>query len=112
MKCRSVFFSCVLTGVSLLTLAGLLFGQGQDRGLITGLVSDKTGSAIPQATVTITNEATGDKIVIDTSSAGNYTTTPLILGKYKLQVEKTGFKTYRDRSPGCRAGRGSGVGNG
>jgi hypothetical protein len=94
MKCRSVFFSCVLTGVSLLTLAGLLFGQGQDRGLITGLVSDKTGSAIPQATVTITNEATGDKIVIDTSSAGNYTTTPLILGKYKLQVEKTGFKTF------------------
>ena len=91
---RSAFFSCVLTAVSVLALAGLLFGQGQDRGVITGLVTDKTGGAITQATVTISNEATGDKIVVDTSSAGNYTTPPLILGSYKVQVEKAGFKTF------------------
>jgi carboxypeptidase family protein/TonB-dependent receptor-like protein len=94
MKRRSVVFSFVLTGVSILALAGLLFGQGQDRGIITGLVTDKTGSAILQATVTVTNEATGDKIIIDTSSAGNYTTTPLIPGNYNVQVEKVGFKTF------------------
>ena len=94
MNHRSAFFSSVLTGVSLFALAGLLFGQGQDRGLITGLVTDKTGSAIPSATVTVTNEATGDKIVIDTSSAGNYATTPLIPGSYKVEAEKTGFKTF------------------
>jgi hypothetical protein len=94
MNPRSAFFSSVSTAVSLFALAGLLFGQGQDRGLITGLVSDKTGSAIAQATVTITNEATGDKIVIDTSSAGNYTTTPLIPGSYKVEAEKAGFKTF------------------
>jgi len=94
MNPRSAFFSCVLTVLSLFALAGLLFGQGQDRGLITGLVTDKTGSAIAQATVTITDEATGDKLAIDTSSAGNYTTPPLILGKYKVQVEKAGFKTF------------------
>jgi hypothetical protein len=94
MNSRSAFLSFVLTAVSLFALAGLLFGQGQDRGVITGLVTDKTGSAIPQATVTIIDEATGDKIVIDTSSAGNYTTPPLILDKYKVQVEKSGFKTF------------------
>ena len=94
MKHRSVFSSCVLTGVSLLALAGLLFGQGQDRGLITGLVADKTGGAVAQATVTVTNLATGDKIVVDTSSAGNFTTPPLILGNYKVQVEKAGFKMF------------------
>jgi hypothetical protein len=94
MNHRSAFFSSVLTGIFLLALAGLLFGQGQDRGVITGLVTDKTGSSIPSATVTVTNEATGDKIVIDTSSAGNYTTTPLILGSYKVEAEKTGFKTF------------------
>lgn len=82
------------TGISLLALAGLMFGQGQDRGVITGLVTDKTGSAIPQATVTVTDEATGDKILVDTSSAGNFTTPPLILGTYKVQVEKTGFKMF------------------
>jgi Carboxypeptidase regulatory-like domain len=94
MKHRSVFFSCVLTGVSLLALAGLLFGQGQDRGIITGLVTDKTGGAVIQATVTISNEATGEKIVVETSSAGNFSTPPLVLGSYKVQVEKTGFKMF------------------
>jgi hypothetical protein len=94
MNCRSVFFSSMWTGISLLALAGLMFGQGQDRGVITGLVTDKTGSALPQATVTVTDEATGDKIVVDTSSAGNFTTPPLILGTYKVQVEKTGFKMF------------------
>ena len=94
MNHRSAFFSCVLTGVSILALAGSLFGQGQDRGVITGLVTDKTGGAITQATVTVSNEATGDKIVVDTSSAGNFTTPPLILGNYKVQVEKAGFKTF------------------
>ncbi len=94
MNPRSAFFSFVLTVLSLFALAGLLFGQGQDRGIITGLVTDKTGSAIAQATVTITDEATGDKLVVDTSSAGNYTSPPLILDKYKVQVEKAGFKTF------------------
>jgi hypothetical protein len=94
MKHRHALFSCVLTGVCLFALAGSLFGQGQDRGVITGLVTDKTGSAVTQATVTVTNESTGDKIVVETSSAGNFTTPPLILGNYKVQVEKPGFKTF------------------
>jgi hypothetical protein len=94
MNGRSTLWACVLTAGSIFALAGLLFGQGQDRGLITGLVTDKTGSAIPQATVSVTDEATGDKIVVDTSSAGNFTTPPLILGTYKVQVEKTGFKMF------------------
>jgi Carboxypeptidase regulatory-like domain len=94
MKGRSVLSSCLLTGVSLLAFSGLLFGQGQDRGVITGLVTDKTGGAVPQATVTITNLSTGAPISVDTSSAGNYTTPPLILGNYKVQVEKSGFKTF------------------
>jgi len=94
MNPRSAFRSLVLTAVSLFALAGFLFGQGQDRGVITGLVTDKTGSSIPQARVTVTNEAQGDSIAIDTSSSGNYFTTPLIPGHYKVQVEKAGFKTF------------------
>lgn len=94
MNRRSTLWACVLTAGSILAFAGLLFGQGQDRGVITGLVTDKSGSAVPQATVTVINEATGDKIVVDTSSAGNFTTPPLILGNYKVQVEKSGFKMF------------------
>jgi Carboxypeptidase regulatory-like domain len=94
MRHRCAFFSCVLCAVFLLALPGLLFGQGQDRGIITGLVTDKTGSSIAQATVTVTNESAGDKVTIDSSSAGNYTTTPLIPGRYRVQVEKSGFKIF------------------
>ena len=94
MKYHRVFFSTVLTSVSVLALASLLFGQGQDRGVITGLVTDKTGSAVTQAMVTVTNVATSDKVAVETSSAGNYTTPPLILGNYKVEVEKAGFKMF------------------
>jgi hypothetical protein len=94
MKQRSAFFSSVLTGVFVLALAGLLFGQGQDRGVITGLVADRSGAAVQDATVTVTNTATGVKTVVNTSSAGNFTTPPLVLGTYKVEVEKTGFKTF------------------
>ncbi len=94
MNPRSAIRSFVLTAVSLFALAGLLFGQGQDRGVITGLVTDKTGSAIPQARSPSPMRLRVTSIAIDTTSSGNYSTTPLIPGKYKVQVEKAGFKTF------------------
>jgi len=90
---RPIFLSCVMTLLFLAVFTGLLAGQGQDRGIITGLVTDKTGAAVSGATVTITSEATGVKTVVSTTSAGNYSTPPLVLGSYKVQVELTGFKT-------------------
>ena len=90
-RCR-IFLPCLMTCLCTLLLSVSLFGQGQDRGVVTGLVTDKTGAAIPQATVTATDEATGGKVVVETSSAGNYSTPPLVLGTYKVQIEKPGFK--------------------
>jgi hypothetical protein len=69
------------------------YAQVADRAVITGIVTDASGSAIPDAKVTITDENTGTKIVVGTTSAGNYSTPPLILGNYSVQVEKEGFKT-------------------
>src|SRR5271169_1092310 len=94
MNHRAVFTRSVWTGVCLVALTGWMVGQGQDRGVITGLVTDKTGGAVQQATVTVSNEGTGVKIVVETSAAGNYTTPPLVLGNYKVEVEKPGFKTF------------------
>ena len=90
---HSIFLSGVMTFLCVLVFTGLLAGQGQDRGVITGLVTDKSGAAVSGATVTITNEATGVNTVVSTTSAGNYSTPPLVLGSYKVQVELTGFKT-------------------
>jgi len=70
------------------------FGQFADRAIITGVVSDASGAAVPDAKVTVTDQGTGVQAVVGTNGAGNYTTPPLILGTYKVTVEKTGFKTY------------------
>jgi len=70
------------------------FGQFADRATITGVVTDASGAAVPDAKVTITDQGTGVQTVVGSNSAGNYSTPPLILGTYKVSVEKTGFKTY------------------
>ena len=48
--------------------------------------------AVPGATVTIRNEATGVNTVLVTNAAGAYTSPPLVLGRYSVTVDLTGFK--------------------
>ena len=87
---RVAFFSIMGAAV----FAGTLFGQVADRAIITGLVTDSSGASIPDAVVTAIQQSTNVKTVVGTSGAGNYTTPPLILGSYTLQIEKAGFKVY------------------
>lgn len=72
-----------------------LSAQFADRAVITGVVTDASGAAVPDAQVTITDEATGVKTVVGTNSAGNYSTPPLTLGTYRVEIEKAGFKVYK-----------------
>ena len=88
-----VFFLCVLAGFA----AQGVYAQLADRAVITGIVTDASGSAVPDAKVTITNQETGTKTVVGTNSAGNYSTPPLILGTYTVEVEKEGFKLSTNR---------------
>jgi hypothetical protein len=69
-----------------------LYAQLADRAVITGIVTDTSGAAVPDAKVSVINRDTGTKIVVGTNSAGNYSTPPLILGTYSVEVEKEGFK--------------------
>lgn len=68
--------------------------QFADRAVITGVVTDATGAAVPDARVVITEEQTGVKTIVGTNDAGNYSTPPLLLGTYRVDVEKSGFKTF------------------
>ncbi len=70
------------------------FGQFADRAIITGVVTDSSGAAIPDARVTITDEQTSVKTIVGTNSAGNYSTPPLILGTYRVDIEKQGFRIF------------------
>ena len=69
-----------------------LFAQRADRAVISGVVTDEQGAAVPGATVTIHNDATGVDTVLVTNSAGAYTSPPLVLGGYAVTVDVQGFK--------------------
>ena len=87
-------------GVLNLFVAGLLLissaagGQIAGTANIQGTVTDSTGAVIPNATVTLTNEATQTTQTTKTSSAGVYLFPGVQVGQYDLSTTATGFKTY------------------
>ncbi len=83
----------VLVVVAILCLSTPLVAQRADRGIITGIVTDTTGSSIAAATVKVRNEGTAVETVLTTNDAGGYTTPPLVLGSYSVTVDHAGFKT-------------------
>ena len=76
-----------------LLVSGCLFGQA-DRGIITGLVTDPAGAAIANAEVQVKDAKTGVVTTLKTSSEGNYSTPPLIIGTYEVAVALPGFKAF------------------
>ena len=70
----------------------LLAGTGQAAARLTGIVRDSSGSSVPDATVTLTNQGTNVSRTIKTDSDGSYLFSPVDVGSYSLTVEHTGFK--------------------
>src|SRR5712691_6618763 len=69
------------------------FAQIADRATMVGTVCDTSGARIPQAKVTMMNEATGVRSSTATNSEGYYTIPYLPVGSYELTVEAQGFRT-------------------
>src|SRR6266852_1600333 len=68
------------------------FGQAV-YGSIAGTVYDSSGAGVPKATVTITDLQKNINYSTTTNESGNYSQTHLIVGRYRVRVEFTGFKT-------------------
>src|SRR5580700_4730476 len=64
-----------------------------DRGTISGVVTDPSGSAIAGARVTVTNAAMGTQNSTVSTPSGAYTVPQLAAGEYNLTVVATGFST-------------------
>lgn len=64
----------------------------QASASITGTITDPSGAVVPNAKVTITDEATGVSNNTVSSSAGTYTFKGLLPGKYTVTVEAPGFR--------------------
>ena len=61
-------------------------------GTLLGVVTDPSGAAIPGATITIVEEATGVTDVVESDAAGNYIRPLMKPGTYSISAEVTGFK--------------------
>src|SRR3954462_5851178 len=67
-----------------------------DRATLTGTVKDAGGAIVPGANVTVTNVATGVADTQATSATGTYLVVNLIPGRYRVDVELSGFKKYSE----------------
>jgi carboxypeptidase family protein/TonB-dependent receptor-like protein len=64
----------------------------QDRGSVTGVITDSSGASVPGAQVTLINPTTGVTSKFASGNAGNFTFASLPAGQYNLSVEKEGFR--------------------
>ena len=70
---------------------------GQANGSFSGTVTDKTGSVVAGAKVTVTSQGTGVQRTANTDQSGHYIVPLLPVAMYTLQVEAPGFQTIVQR---------------
>src|SRR5437899_2779466 len=67
-------------------------GLAQNRGTITGRVTDETGAVIPGVAIKVTNVNTGVARDTITNETGIYSVELLPVGDYRVEAELSGFK--------------------
>ena len=106
-----LFATCGLRGIMKLFLATILLpvagavltltvatsvalAQTGGEAGIQGTVTDPTGASIPHATVTATENATGNKSTRETTGDGLFTISPILPGTYTVSVKAPGFEEF------------------
>jgi hypothetical protein len=84
---RPALFAIVLATFG----TALAFAQ-VDRATLSGFVKDSNGGVLPGATVTVTSLATDVETHQQTTETGSYQAANLIPGRYRVNVELSGFK--------------------
>ena len=90
------FFHARQTLVTLFLLVAIGFATPlwaqKDAGTIVGVVRDPSGAVVQGAKVTAEDVDRGVQMTLSTNDQGEYVASPLHIGRYKVTVEKTGFK--------------------
>src|SRR5215813_4353189 len=80
----------ILCGLFIFLAANI--AQAQFKASIQGSITDTGGGLVPDAKVTLTNTETGKTQETTSSGDGFYRLSGLAPGKYKLTVEKQGYR--------------------
>jgi Carboxypeptidase regulatory-like domain len=92
MKAIRAFFA-LLCAFSLLSLgAALVSAQTATTGALTGTVTDPSGAVIAGATVTLTDNGTGQSRTTTSDSSGSFKFSLLPPGNYSVKFSASGFK--------------------
>ncbi len=80
--------------VALLAMASFATAQSTMSATVVGTVTDPTGAVVANATVTLSNVATGVVANSKTNSVGAYYVAYLAPGAYTLTITAPGFQKY------------------
>src|SRR5215469_2543269 len=88
---RTIFATLIvlLAGIFCISAAG----QSLVSGDVTGIITDPSGAVVPNATVTLKNNATGQTPTATTNAAGIYRFSLLPPGQYTVSASASGFQT-------------------
>ncbi len=84
----------LLLCVIVLGVTGQAFGQ---NATVVGTITDPSGAAVANATITITHTETGKVYHLTSSSDGQYAAPDLPIGHYNIKVEAAGFKAAEQK---------------
>jgi hypothetical protein len=88
-----VVLSCLFALLCICSPSAL--GQAANTGTIAGTVTDPSGAAVVDATITLTDIATNTERTAVTNEAGRYIFANVISGTYNLTINKTGFRVSK-----------------
>jgi len=92
------FVWIVLAMALLLTLPSRTAFAQYDLGGLVGTIHDSSGAAVPNVTVTVTNDATGIATVVKTDQSGDYEVPSLRVGVYTISASASGFAIAEAKS--------------
>jgi hypothetical protein len=96
MEVREMFTrGLIVAGFALTLLNTIQPGWSQEsRATVVGRFTDSSSAVIPAASVAFINVETGLTVKTQTNGEGNYFSSFLIPGSYRIIAEKSGFKAW------------------
>src|SRR5215472_3134387 len=88
---RKAGWLTLLSAIMLIGLSRVGFSQSMNAGDIRGIVTDSSGAALSDVTVTVLNKNTGVTKDYTTNQDGLYDTSSIVTGTYEVTFSKQGF---------------------
>lgn len=95
---RHILLNTISTTLVLLFLLFINASAQSDQGRIGGTVADKNGGVVPGATITITNELTGEARTVTAKDDGSFMVVALKPAKYTVSATAGNFETTTKKS--------------